>query len=111
MIFIDSRWILQAYRRFYYHLTGEISFITLSVRKTQGIYHLRKCYNPPKPKLFFFFFFYRFTDPKVLLGNQQELVQFIESGDLNMSILNSYSVNDLNCFMKKLGVGKSDLRR
>ena len=53
----------------------------------------------------------RFTDAKVLLGNQQQLMQLISSGELDMAGLNDYTAKELNEILAKIGIEKKDVRR
>ena len=53
----------------------------------------------------------RFTDSKILLGNQQQLMQLINSGELNMADLNNYTAKQLIEFLQKIGVTKQECRR
>jgi hypothetical protein len=54
---------------------------------------------------------YRFTDAKVLLGNQQLLMQLINTGELKMDKLNSYKAKELNQILHKIGVLKKDTKK
>ena len=54
---------------------------------------------------------FRFTDSKILLGNQQNLMQLINSGELNMAELNNYTAKQLIEFLQKIGVTKQECRR
>ena len=81
------------------------SFTTQSWRKIQGTnFNITHC--PLK-----FGFPARFTDAKVLLGNQQQLMQLISSGELDMAGLNDYTGKELNEILAKIGIEKKDVRR
>ena len=53
----------------------------------------------------------RFTDPKVLLGNQQQLMQLISCGELDMAGLNDYTAKELNEILVKVGIERRELRK
>ena len=53
----------------------------------------------------------RFTDAKVLLGNQQLLMQLITKRELNIEKLNDYTTTQLTGILKKIGVEKSELKK
>ena len=54
---------------------------------------------------------FRFTDAKILLGNQQLLMQQINNGELNIEGLNDYNSKELTEILKKIGVEKSEIRK
>ena len=53
----------------------------------------------------------RFTDAKVLLGNQQLLMQLINKRELNIEKLKDYTTTQLTGILKKIGVDKSELKK
>ena len=53
----------------------------------------------------------RFTDAKVLLGNQQQLMQLISSGELDMAGLNDLTAKELNEILVKVGLERRDIRK
>ena len=53
----------------------------------------------------------RFTDAKVLLGNQQLLMQLINKRELNIEKLKDYTTTQLTGILKKIGVEKSELKK
>ena len=53
----------------------------------------------------------RFTDAKVLVGNQQLLMQMINKRQIDMKCLNNYSAKELNDFLKRIGVGKTEINK
>ena len=70
----------------------------------------------PGFKSFFFqlpikVFTFRFTDCKVLLGNQQLLMQLINEGELDIEDLDSYSSKELTTFLSRIGVERKEIRK
>ena len=53
----------------------------------------------------------RFTDAKALQGNQQLLMEMIESGSLDMRRLNSLKKEELDKILLSIGFDKGDIRR
>ena len=53
----------------------------------------------------------RFTDAKALQGNQQLLMEIIESGSLVMRGLNSLKKEELDKILLSIGFDKGDIRR
>ena len=53
----------------------------------------------------------RFTDAKVLLGNQQLLMQLINKRELDKEKLNKFTTTQLTAILKKIGVEKSELKK
>ena len=54
---------------------------------------------------------HRFTDAKVLLGNQQLLMQLMNKGELKIDRLNDYKAKELNQILHKIGVLKKDTKK
>ena len=53
----------------------------------------------------------RFTDAKALQGNQQLLMEMIESGSVDIRSLNSLKKEELNKILLSIGFDKGDIRR
>ena len=53
----------------------------------------------------------RFTDCKVLLGNQQLLMQLINKKEVNVEALNDLSSKELTEILKKVGVESKDQKK
>ena len=53
----------------------------------------------------------RFTDAKILMGNQQLLMKLISNGELDMESLNDYPAKKLDEILEKVGIDRGDRRK